>query len=143
MSVNSTSPETLFGGKWTQLKGRFLLGAGENEANTNNDYGTLAASQVNRTAGELGGSRDAIVVNHTHNIQVYKSGEVGYVPANAWPASVTVRTDVNGINNTGGTWTDRPSGVYSASRTMSDTGSSGTGRNMPPYQVVYMWKRIS
>lgn len=28
LSVNSTSPSTLFGGSWTQLKDRFLLGAG-------------------------------------------------------------------------------------------------------------------
>ncbi|EKK0949069.1 pilus assembly protein [Enterococcus faecalis] len=28
LSVNSTSPATLFGGSWTQLKDRFLLGAG-------------------------------------------------------------------------------------------------------------------
>ena len=32
MSVNSTSPATLFGGTWEQMKDRFLVGAG-------NDYG--------------------------------------------------------------------------------------------------------
>jgi len=101
------------------LSGKFLLG-----------------SSTNHAKGSTGGSEDAIIVSHTHNIQVYKSNEVGYIPANAWPASVTVRTDVNGIDNTGGTWTDRPSGVYSASRTMSDTGSSGTGKNMPPFYTI-------
>lgn len=29
MSVNSTSPATLFGGSWTQLKNKFLIGAGD------------------------------------------------------------------------------------------------------------------
>jgi hypothetical protein len=29
ISVNSTSPATLFGGEWEQLKDRFLLGAGD------------------------------------------------------------------------------------------------------------------
>lgn len=33
MSVNSTSPEALFGGKWEQLKDRFLLGAGDTYSN--------------------------------------------------------------------------------------------------------------
>ena len=29
MSVNDTSPASLFGGEWERLEGRFLLGAGE------------------------------------------------------------------------------------------------------------------
>ena len=29
MSINATSPATLFGGEWEQLKDRFLLGAGD------------------------------------------------------------------------------------------------------------------
>lgn len=33
MSVNSTSPATLFGGTWSQLKDRFLLGAGDTYSN--------------------------------------------------------------------------------------------------------------
>lgn len=33
LSVNSTSPASLFGGTWTQLQNRFLLGAGSNYAN--------------------------------------------------------------------------------------------------------------
>ena len=33
MSVNATSPATLFGGTWTQLKDRFLLGAGSTYGN--------------------------------------------------------------------------------------------------------------
>lgn len=33
MSVNSTSPATLFGGTWEQLKDRFLLGAGDTYTN--------------------------------------------------------------------------------------------------------------
>jgi hypothetical protein len=32
MSANETSPETLFGGKWEQIKDRFLLGAGDTYA---------------------------------------------------------------------------------------------------------------
>ena len=33
MSVNSTNPGTLFGGTWTQLQNRFLLGAGSSYTN--------------------------------------------------------------------------------------------------------------
>lgn len=49
MSVNSTSPATLFGGTWSQLQDRFLLGAGS--AYTNGNTGgattvTLTTSQI-------------------------------------------------------------------------------------------------
>lgn len=33
MSINDTNPSTLFGGKWEQLKDRFLLGAGDTYTN--------------------------------------------------------------------------------------------------------------
>ena len=38
MSTNSTSPATLFGGTWEQIKGRFLVGQGQNDANSVNTY---------------------------------------------------------------------------------------------------------
>lgn len=131
---SNTNPNNIMlGQQWEEFgAGRVLIGVGKAPEDNSITY----------NLDDKDGSKDAIVVTHTHNIQVYKSNEVGYVPANAWPASVTVRTDVNGINDTGGTWTDRPSGVYSASRTMSDTGSSGTNKNMPPYIAIKRWKRI-
>lgn len=46
MSVNNTSPATLFGGTWVQLKDRFLLSAGDTY-----------------TAGNTGGSATN---SHTH-----------------------------------------------------------------------------
>ena len=47
MSVNNTSPATLFGGTWVQLKDKFLLGAGDTY-----------------TAGSTGGSA---TMAHTHS----------------------------------------------------------------------------
>ena len=35
ISVNSTNPQSLFGGTWVQLKDRFLLGAGDTYINGN------------------------------------------------------------------------------------------------------------
>ena len=59
MSVNSTSPATLFGGTWTQLQNRFLVSAGSTY-----------------TAGSIGGSDahshrvngHAHTISHTHSI---------------------------------------------------------------------------
>ena len=49
MSTSSTNPQTLFGGTWQQITGKFLL-----------------ASSSSYAAGSTGGSADAIVVSHTH-----------------------------------------------------------------------------
>ena len=51
MSVNSTSPASLFGGTWEQIKGRFLIGTGKPE---NNDDGT-SPGNYNYAAGSKGG----------------------------------------------------------------------------------------
>ena len=54
MSVNSTSPATLFGGTWQRITGRFLLAA--------TDGGSSGASQA---AGNTGGS--PYLQAHTHS----------------------------------------------------------------------------
>lgn len=74
-------------------------------------------------AGLTGGSADAVVVEHQHTFVTLVASELGgnYTsPATA--------------NN------------YSEIRQSADTnttGVSGVGKNMPPYLVVYMWKRIA
>lgn len=138
MSVNSTNPSTLFGGTWEQIEDRFLLACGTKHNN-----------------GETGGSADAIVVSHNHtqtshnhnfgggNLKVprfenddwgysskremtYKSGDDYY------PYSKTNNGGIGQISNTG-----------NATPTINNTGSSGTGKNMPPYLAVYCWVRIA
>lgn len=49
LSMASTNPSTLFGGTWQKLEGRFLL-----------------TSDSDRSAGETGGSNDAVAIAHTH-----------------------------------------------------------------------------
>lgn len=59
MSANETSPETLFGGKWEQIKDRFLLGAGD----------TYAAGS---TGGEAKHKLEVYELpSHRHNIVNY------------------------------------------------------------------------
>ena len=121
MSVNNIDPSTLFGGRWTQLKDRFLLGAGSTY-----------------TGGSTGGSKDAIVVSHSHKINRTngqfvsrdgtKTGGIGEKGASSGTSfyAPSIQSDDN--------W-------YGVDSTAS-SGSSGTDKNMPPYLVVYMWKRI-
>ena len=51
ISTSPTNPSTLFGGTWTQIEDRFLLSAGSTYS-----------------AGSTGGSADAVVVEHRHNL---------------------------------------------------------------------------
>lgn len=115
------SPIDKYGGGWSKVEGRFLIGAGGN-----GDGATYTLSNT-------GGSKDAIVVSHDH--------------ANVY---IKVRTNKAGIGNDYGT-----SGNHIVTNTGANgygrvdmaytntVGSSGTDKNMPPYKVVYIWKRIS
>lgn len=120
MSTNSTSPASFLGGSWTRIYGQFLLGAGTTP-NTSKSY----------TAGTTGGSADAVVVSHTHKIN-YLYGGTGGVTSDG----TTVQYGYAGETYGGITTTQNKS-------TLTTVGESGTGKNMPPYLVVYMWKRTA
>ena len=62
MSVNSTNPSNLFGGTWTQLKDRFLLGAGSTYTN-----GSTGGSATQRLSA-------ANLPSHTHPQYVATNG---------------------------------------------------------------------
>lgn len=127
MSVNSANPETLFGGKWQQIKDRFLLSAGDTY-----------------TAGTSGGSADATVVKHFHQpstgdgFMSYMSGTVERVRVGTSTAS-GARYAIVGKKNASSA---DASGLRYAGST-DYTGRDGAGKNMPPYLAVYVWQRIS
>ena len=112
MSINNVSPATLFGGKWVQIKGRFLLGASDvYKANTTGGEATHAL-----TTDEM--------PNHQHSIWFPNSGgeqsaEIGYPEA--------------GSKNT----------YYAEASKTAGAGGGAAHNNMPPYLVVYMWRRLS
>jgi hypothetical protein len=112
MSVNSTSPASFLGGTWSQLKDRFLLGAGSSYSN-----------------GATGGS-----ATHTLTVDQMPSHSHDLIDWVFWSAS-------------NGGWTSFRTGTNSSvSRDGLETESVGGGKahnNMPPYLVVYMWKRTA
>ena len=119
MSVNSTSPATLFGGTWVQLKDRFLLGAGDTYAN-------------GATGGE---ASHTLTINempsHDHNFRFLKQnlGAAGVMPDG--------QTIQKGY---GGNVTEpNATNIYE----LDAQGGGQAHNNMPPYLVVYMWKRTS
>ena len=127
----STNPATLLGfGTWTAF-GAGLVMVGFDSGNALFD-----------TAGETGGSADAIVVSHTHATTI---GDTGHTHS-AGPAAGSTATQGAGT----GQWRTDSAGVGTTSSsttgitvTNSSTGSSGTNANYQPYITVYMWKRDS
>lgn len=112
MSINNVSPATLFGGKWVQIKGRFLLGASD-------------VYKANTTGGEVAHTlTNDEIPNHQHSIWFPNSGgeqsaEIGYPET--------------GSKNT----------YYAEASKTSGAGGGAAHNNMPPYLVVYMWRRLS
>ena len=123
LSVDSTSPASLFGGTWERIKDRFLLGAGDTY-----------------TAGNTGGS-----ATHYHNLD-----DSGYAKIFGYSSLGTLV--YKEVNTNGQYWTNNQKAQCSS--VGSDTsktdqygtalgGGTASASSLPPYLVVYMWKRTA
>lgn len=124
MSTNSVNPSLFIGGEWEQIQDRFLLASGST-------YG----------AGNTGGSADAVVVSHSHSPTTSNNKFL------VSPDNVAVNSTHRAFPATGSSAyfvyvADTPNGINENANTTT-VGVSGTNKNMPPYLVVYMWKRIA
>jgi len=133
----ATNPATLLGfGTWTAFgTGRVLVGV---------DSGDAAFD----TLGETGGSKDSVVVSHTHSASVSDPGhshtQQVYNGANINVGTTTNFYGLSGVNSSSGTSAQSTlSNTTGISVTNSTTGSSGTNANLQPYITVYMWKRTA
>lgn len=113
MSVNATSPATLFGGTWEQIQNRFLLAAG-----------------TSYTAGATGGEATHTLTttempSHGHRLQYYNSS-----------GSLSFGYQVGDKGALSGSDEQSSSGIAKA-------GGGQAHNNMPPYLVVYIWKRTA
>jgi len=115
LSVVSTNPATLLGlGTWTQIAGGKML-VGQTGGDTDFD-----------TAEEIGGAKTHTLTvdeipSHTHDQNA---------PTSASGAAVRFATDTNANGST-------PSLVT------EPTGGGQAHNNLPPYLVVYIWKRTA
>lgn len=133
-STVATSPASLFGGEWTQINGRFLIGTGAPELN---DDGTSPGS-YNFAAGSKGGEATHTLTSSempSHYHSSYLLGLSGSVVAPAYYAVLNQSAYTYNFGNTTSNTLDVA--------TTKKTGDSAAHNNMPPYMAVYMWKRVS
>ena len=129
---SSSNPSSLLGfGTWTEFgAGRVMVGFNSSDA-------------LFDTLEETGGSKDAIVVSHTHTATTTAtdSGHTHSVPLIQQVG--TFGSQLHGAWNGGSTTTTTGTANITASTTVASTGSSGTNANLQPYITVRMWKRTA
>ena len=135
----STNPATLYGvGTWEQITGRFLLGAGANLVNTVNTFGSMAAGDLDRSAGERGGEPSHTLTNgELPNISgsfTTRSGITYFADGSVFKSS-----------NSSEAWAGSTNNQPNANMTTitMEFGANGAHNNLPPYEVVYIWKRTA
>lgn len=131
-ATSSTNPATLLGfGTWAAFgAGRVMVGLDSSDA-------------LFDTAEETGGSKDAIVVSHTHTATVTDpthNHTVGTRLSLTGDFQGFYAPD-HGAGNTSAVTTSSASTGISVSN--STVGSSATNANVQPFIVVRMWKRTA
>lgn len=106
------------------LRNRFIIGA-------HSDSAGVAYSTVTGSNTQTGGTKDAIVVSHTHTATSTDSGHThtqnGF--GGSAPGATTSATPIFGSSTTG-------TGTANITTTIASTGSSGTDQNLPPYYAL-------
>ena len=128
-ATDGTNPATLLGfGTWVAF-GAGRVPVGFDSTDTSFD-----------TAEETGGSKDAIVVSHSHSVtdpgHTHNLSLDTYSGGGGGPASL----DVNQYYNQTVTKTTASA---TTGISVNSAGSSGTNANLQPYITVYMWKRTA
>lgn len=128
----ATNPSTLLGfGTWT------AFGAGRVPVGFN------AADPLFDTAEETGGSKDSIVVSHTHTATVTDPGHFHQQSIPTTSGSGLEAGVSFAYSGSTGSYLSTGSKTTGITVANSSTGASATNANLQPYITVYMWKRTA
>lgn len=124
----TTNPATLLGfGTWVAFgAGRVMVGL--------NGSDTLFDALE-----ETGGSKDAVVVSHTHTATVTDPGHIHQSRGNVSGSLIGIASTDTDNSNT----YDTSSATTGITVSNSTEGVSGTNANLQPYITVAMWKRTA
>jgi hypothetical protein len=132
-ATNSTNPGTLLGfGTWVAFgAGRVMVGFN-------------GSDPLFDAAEETGGSKDAIVVSHTHTATVNETPHSHSTALYYRPHSASGAAQSYAQNTTGfGSQISTNSASTGITVSNSTEGSSGTNANLQPYITCYFWKRTA
>lgn len=145
LSVVATNPATLLGlGTWAAFAaGRMLVGRDAGDADFD-------------TAEETGGAKThtlstAEMPQHTHAQDAHTHVQTSHthtIPVGATDDTAAPFDRADAGSNTGGANATTPTGAttavnQNATAVNQNTGGGAAHNNMPPYIVVYMWKRTA
>lgn len=144
ITFGSENPETMFGGTWEKVEGKFLLGSSSGRA-----VGATGGEETHKlTATEMPahdhGSKSLVgTFDFADNITL--NGKEQIVAATSGIASVRNSTS-NQASVSGGTtgsYSHKKGVQINATHTHSSNGGNGAHNNMPPYIAVNIWRRKS
>ena len=119
MSTSNNSPQNFLGGTWVRIEGKFLLGAG-------------SGYNVNATGGEATHQLTTDEMpNHNHSISRIEPGGPG--------GNYTVLAKGSQSAN----YWDSSHAYTIPNVQIGSRGGSKAHNNMPPYYVVYIWRRTA
>jgi hypothetical protein len=133
-ATSSSNPATLLGfGTWTAFgAGRVMVGLDAGDA-------------LFDTAEETGGSKDAVVVSHTHTATsvVTDPGHSHIIANDGVGTGPVFGTSAVGNRFYSSSATTTATTGITVATTNASTGVSGTNANIQPYITVRMWKRTA
>ena len=112
------------------LRDKFIVGASSDET-------SIAKTNITGALTQTGGTKDAIVVSHTHTATstVTDPGHTHGYPGHLNGGGGNPGGDLNGLDNYNYRTYSSTTGI-SVATSLSTVGSSGTNANLPPYYAL-------